>query len=267
MAAVRVLVVEDDETLRDLVRSYLGKEGFQVETAMDGPTGLAKARAFRPDVVVLDIMLPGLDGIEVLRQLRQESSVYVLLLTAKAEETDKVIGLSVGADDYVTNGEDDAAELPSVPSERGAAVAERDRLQPGEPLAATRVAETDRHLATDESAATPDEDGWPAREARPVLLAAAGRKARDPASIWGRSCSGLRRCQYLRDSRHFRCSRLGGHRAGGGRGVREIGCQCGRAKCGGLRRTRTRLRGGCRGGSGRKTGLGSFLWKELQESK
>ena len=102
MAAVRVLVVEDDETILDLVRSYLTKEGFQVETARDGSIGLAKARAFRPDVVVLDIMLPGLDGIEVLRQLRQESSVYVLLLTAKAEETDKVIGLSVGADDYVT---------------------------------------------------------------------------------------------------------------------------------------------------------------------
>src|SRR5579883_3112500 len=82
-------------------------------------------------------------------------------------------------------GEADAAELPSVPSERGAARSERDRLQPEEPLAAARVTETDRHLATDESAATPDEDGWPAREARPVLLAAAGRRAPDAASIWG----------------------------------------------------------------------------------
>jgi two-component system alkaline phosphatase synthesis response regulator PhoP len=102
MAIARVLIVEDDDSIVALVRSYLTKEGFQVEAAADGPGGLAKARIFRPDVVVLDIMLPGLDGIEVLRHLRQESSVYVVLLTAKAEETDKVIGLSLGADDYVT---------------------------------------------------------------------------------------------------------------------------------------------------------------------
>jgi two-component system alkaline phosphatase synthesis response regulator PhoP len=102
MAATRVLVVDDEENIIDLVRSYLTREGFEVDTARDGPTGLAKARTFRPDVVVLDIMLPGLDGIEVLRQLRRESSAYVLMLTAKAEETDKIVGLSVGADDYVT---------------------------------------------------------------------------------------------------------------------------------------------------------------------
>jgi len=98
----KVLLVEDDESIVELVRSYLTKEGFQVEVAGDGPTGLSKARAFRPDVVVLDIMLPGLDGIEVLRRLRRESSVYVVMLTARAEETDKIVGLAVGADDYVT---------------------------------------------------------------------------------------------------------------------------------------------------------------------
>lgn len=102
MTEPKVLVVDDEESIVDLVRSYLSKEGFQVQVAMDGPTGLAKARAFRPDVVVLDIMLPGLDGIEVLRQLRSESPVYVVMLTAKSEEADKVVGLSVGADDYVT---------------------------------------------------------------------------------------------------------------------------------------------------------------------
>ena len=102
MPSPRVLIVDDEESIVDLVRSYLSKEGFQVDTAMDGPTGLAKARAFKPDVVVLDIMLPGMDGIEVLRQLRGDSSVYVVMLTAKAEETDKVIGLSMGADDYLT---------------------------------------------------------------------------------------------------------------------------------------------------------------------
>jgi two-component system alkaline phosphatase synthesis response regulator PhoP len=102
MPSPRVLIVDDEESILDLGRSYLSKEGFQVDTAMDGPTGLAKARAFKPDVVVLDIMLPGMDGIEVLRQLRGDSSVYVVMLTAKAEETDKVIGLSMGADDYLT---------------------------------------------------------------------------------------------------------------------------------------------------------------------
>jgi two-component system alkaline phosphatase synthesis response regulator PhoP len=102
MPSPRVLIVDDEGSIVDLVRSYLSKEGFQVEVAMDGPTGLAKARAFKPDVVVLDIMLPGMDGIEVLRQLRTGSSAYVVMLTAKAEETDKVIGLSMGADDYLT---------------------------------------------------------------------------------------------------------------------------------------------------------------------
>ncbi len=102
MAAIRVLVVDDEESIIDLVRSYLTREGFEVDVARDGPSGLARARTFRPDVVVLDVMLPGLDGIEVLRQMRRESSAYVLMLTAKAEETDKIIGLSVGADDYVT---------------------------------------------------------------------------------------------------------------------------------------------------------------------
>jgi two-component system alkaline phosphatase synthesis response regulator PhoP len=98
----KILVVDDEEGIVDLLTSYLTKEGFQVEAAGDGPAALAKARTFRPDVVVLDIMLPGLDGVEVLRQLRAESPVYVIMLTAKAEEADKVVGLSIGADDYVT---------------------------------------------------------------------------------------------------------------------------------------------------------------------
>ncbi len=102
MPSPKVLVIDDEENIGALVRSYLSKEGFQVDVATDGPAGLAKARALKPDVVLLDIMLPGMDGIEVLRQLRSESSVYVLMLTAKAEETDKVVGLSMGADDYLT---------------------------------------------------------------------------------------------------------------------------------------------------------------------
>jgi two-component system, OmpR family, alkaline phosphatase synthesis response regulator PhoP len=102
MSQVKILVVDDESAIVNSVRAYLEMEGYEVYTASDGPAALRAARAFRPDLVVLDIMLPGLDGIEVLRRLRQESDVYVLVLTAKAEETDKLVGLSIGADDYLT---------------------------------------------------------------------------------------------------------------------------------------------------------------------
>jgi two-component system alkaline phosphatase synthesis response regulator PhoP len=100
--AQRILVVDDEDTIINVVQAYLEKEGFQVMTAVDGPSALEKTRRDRPDLIVLDIMLPGMDGIEVLRRLRQESQVYVLMLTARSEEVDKIIGLSVGADDYLT---------------------------------------------------------------------------------------------------------------------------------------------------------------------
>ena len=102
MAGEKVLIIDDEEKILSLVSSYLEKEGFQIQTAADGISGLEKARQTRPDIIVLDIMLPKMDGLEVLAQLRRESNVYVILLTAKTEETDKIIGLSVGADDYVT---------------------------------------------------------------------------------------------------------------------------------------------------------------------
>ena len=102
MSNVRILVVDDEPSLINMVQAYLEKEGYTVHTALDGPAGLKAARAFRPDLIVLDIMLPGMDGIEVLRRLRQESKVYVLMLTAKARETDKIVGLTMGADDYLT---------------------------------------------------------------------------------------------------------------------------------------------------------------------
>jgi len=102
MSQVKILVVDDESSIVDSVRAYLEMEGYAVYTASDGSAALKAARSFRPDLVVLDIMLPGLDGIEVLRRLRQESDVYVLMLTAKAEETDKLVGLSMGADDYLT---------------------------------------------------------------------------------------------------------------------------------------------------------------------
>lgn len=102
MSNVKILVVDDEPNIINLVTAYLRQEGYEVLTATDGPGGLKAARAFQPDLIVLDVMLPGMDGIEVLTQLRRESDVYVIMLTAKSEETDKIIGLSVGADDYLT---------------------------------------------------------------------------------------------------------------------------------------------------------------------
>ena len=97
-----ILVVDDEESMRDMLTRYLMREGFRVETASDGPSALAAARRVQPDLLILDVMLPGMDGIEVLRKLREWSRVYVLMLTARSEETHKVVGLSVGADDYLT---------------------------------------------------------------------------------------------------------------------------------------------------------------------
>lgn len=102
MQATKILVIDDEPSILNLVSAYLKPEGYQVYTAMDGPDGLKAARAYKPDLVVLDNMLPGMDGIELLTRLRRESDVYVILLTAKTEEMDKIVGLSVGADDYVT---------------------------------------------------------------------------------------------------------------------------------------------------------------------
>jgi two-component system, OmpR family, alkaline phosphatase synthesis response regulator PhoP len=100
--AYKILVVDDETTLLNTVRAYLEQEGYAVQTAIDGHSALHAFRHFQPDLVVLDILLPGINGLEVLRQLRQASNVYVIMLTAKADETDKIIGLGLGADDYVT---------------------------------------------------------------------------------------------------------------------------------------------------------------------
>jgi DNA-binding response OmpR family regulator len=96
------LVVDDEAPIREVVRRYLQAEGVEVVEAADGPTALEMFDTHSPDVVVLDVMLPGLDGVEVLRRLRTRSDVYVVMLTARTEETDRLIGLSVGADDYVS---------------------------------------------------------------------------------------------------------------------------------------------------------------------
>jgi len=102
MSVPRILVVDDEANIRRIVTSYLRAEGFEVVEAADGKAALAAFERTAPDLVLLDVMMPGVDGIEVLRELRRRSDVYVIMLTARAEETDRVIGLSVGADDYVT---------------------------------------------------------------------------------------------------------------------------------------------------------------------
>jgi two-component system alkaline phosphatase synthesis response regulator PhoP len=102
MQSATILIVDDEPPIVDLIASYLRADGFNVHTAQDGPTALAQARAVRPDLIVLDVMLPGMDGLEVCRRIQQEFDVYVLMLTARAEEIDKIVGLSVGADDYLT---------------------------------------------------------------------------------------------------------------------------------------------------------------------
>src|SRR6476659_1801087 len=98
----RAMVVEDESELATLIGSYLERDGFEVTIANDGQQAVASAREVDPDVIVLDLGLPGLDGVEVCRQVRTFSDAYVVMLTARSDEVDKLIGLSVGADDYMT---------------------------------------------------------------------------------------------------------------------------------------------------------------------
>ncbi len=99
---VVVLVVEDEPAIATAIAHRMGAEGWRVEVAGDGPAGVAAASRLRPDVVVLDVMLPGLDGLEVCRRIQRERPVPVIMLTARDDETDMLVGLGVGADDYMT---------------------------------------------------------------------------------------------------------------------------------------------------------------------
>ncbi|MFG2813512.1 response regulator transcription factor [Streptomyces sp. NPDC048410] len=101
-ATGRVLVVDDDPTVAEVVAGYLARAGHEVDRAADGPSALARAAGHRPDLVVLDLMLPGMDGLEVCARLRERGPVPVIMLTARGDEDDRVLGLEVGADDYVT---------------------------------------------------------------------------------------------------------------------------------------------------------------------
>ena len=102
MAAGKILIVEDEADIRNLVRAYLEKEGYQLFEAEDGADAIETARKINFDIIILDIMLPIMNGLDVLSILRRESDVYVIMLTAKTEEVDKLVGLNMGADDYIT---------------------------------------------------------------------------------------------------------------------------------------------------------------------
>jgi two-component system alkaline phosphatase synthesis response regulator PhoP len=150
----KILVIDDEPSIVNLVTAYLKPEGYEVFTASDGNAGLKAARAFKPDLIVLDLMLPGKDGFEVLSQLRRESNIYVILLTAKAEETDRIVGLSVGADDYVTK--------PFSPRELVARIkAALRRLGPGTGIGSENQILAFRHIRIDPGARRVTVDGHP----------------------------------------------------------------------------------------------------------
>jgi DNA-binding response OmpR family regulator len=126
----RILLVEDDATIREMTQLSLQRDGFTVETAADGPAGLDAFRADPPDLVLLDLMLPGLDGVSVCRAIRESSVVPVVMLTARSDALDVVVGLEAGADDYVTKPFE-----PAVLAARLRAVLRRaTRPEPASPL-------------------------------------------------------------------------------------------------------------------------------------
>lgn len=150
----KILVIDDEPSILNLVTAYLKQEGYEIYTASNGISGLKAARAYQPDLVVLDLMLPGMDGLELLAQLRRESNVYVILLTAKTEKTDKVVGLSVGADDYVSK--------PFSPRELVARIkAALRRQEPGAGKGSGIAVLTFRHLRIDVGARQVTVDGQP----------------------------------------------------------------------------------------------------------
>jgi DNA-binding response OmpR family regulator len=102
MAGERILVVDDEANIIDLVRLYLEREGYRVEAATDGAQAIEKIGSLNPDLMILDIMLPEIDGFEVCRQVRSESDLPIIMLTARDEDIDKIVGLELGADDYLT---------------------------------------------------------------------------------------------------------------------------------------------------------------------
>ncbi|NLY71689.1 MAG: response regulator transcription factor [Clostridiales bacterium] len=102
MDTKKILIIEDEKSISDIIKFNLQKEGFEVDMAYDGKSGLEKFSTCKPDLVLLDVMLPVIDGFEVCKKIRESSTIPILMLTAKEEEVDKVLGLELGADDYIT---------------------------------------------------------------------------------------------------------------------------------------------------------------------
>ena len=130
-----VLVIDDEPKIADLCRDYLRAAGYGVLTAADGPQGLALARRERPDLVVLDLMLPGMDGLDVCRALRRDGSVPIIMLTARVDETDRLVGLELGADDYLTkpfSPRELVARVRTVLRRAGGAAAPAEVIRAGE---------------------------------------------------------------------------------------------------------------------------------------
>ena len=126
----KVLVVDDEAHIRELCELYLSREGFQVDSVGDGEEALRRVAQSKPDLVVLDVMLPGMDGLSVCREIRKSSQVPIIMLTARDEVTDKIVGLELGADDYVTK--------PFAPQElvaRARALLRRAQAEPDQPKA------------------------------------------------------------------------------------------------------------------------------------
>lgn len=102
MDSKKVLIIEDEKSISDIIKFNLVKEGFEVETSYDGQDGLTKALSNKPDLILLDVMLPVMDGFQVCKKIREANTIPIIMLTAKEEEVDKVLGLELGADDYIT---------------------------------------------------------------------------------------------------------------------------------------------------------------------
>src|SRR5437870_2143188 len=139
----RIMVVDDEKHIVELARLYLTREGYEVEGVGDGSQAVARFGQLKPDLVILDIMLPGIDGLTICKEIRKQSQVPIIMLTARDEVTDKVVGLEVGADDYLTK--------PFHPQElvaRAKALLRRARTEPDQPkpLRAGKLeVDTDRH--------------------------------------------------------------------------------------------------------------------------
>lgn len=153
MAGERILVVDDDQPLRQVVVQYLRSEGYSISEAADGPSALDAWRSERPDLIVLDWMLPRLSGLDVARQIRQSGGTPIVMLTARAEEPDKLLGLELGADDYLTKPfslRELGARIRAVLRRSGSGQVEQEVLTLGDMtinLAAHTVARGDEEIA------------------------------------------------------------------------------------------------------------------------